>query len=193
MTTTVPLSNTVSAGLKTFTLAPDESKASYQVGETFLNQSNRFNLAVGVTQGMSGQIQLDPSNPQNAKIGAITIDISQFKSDSDRRDGMIRNNFLQSAQYPQAVFETTQIEGLPATYTAGQELTFQVTGNLKIRQATQPVTFDVKAKLDGTTLSGAATGGFLMSAFGFGPISIGGMLNTEDQVKMVFEFVAHAE
>jgi hypothetical protein len=40
------------------------------------------------------------------------------------------------------------------------------------------------------SLEGSATTTLLMSDYGFGPISIGGILNTEDEVKLNFQFVA---
>jgi hypothetical protein len=52
------------------------------------------------------------------------------------------------------------------------------------------VTFEVTLVGDGVTMTGEATTTILMSDFGFGPISIGGILNTEDEVKVTFAFVA---
>ena len=47
-----------------------------------------FNLAVGVTKQITGDVTIDYTNPQNSTIGTITIDISQFTSDSNRRDNL---------------------------------------------------------------------------------------------------------
>lgn len=175
---------------QTYTILPGDSQVSYEVGETFFNQNNRFNLAVGVTTQINGQINLDAANPANSSINSIEIDISQFKSDSSRRDSVIRDRFLESARYPIAVFVPTAIEGLPATYAPGELLTFRVTGDLTVRQTTRSVTFDVTARLDSNTLSGVATTTILMSNFGIGPIEIAGVLGTEDEVKLTFNFVA---
>ncbi|NMC81001.1 MAG: YceI family protein, partial [Chloroflexi bacterium] len=46
------------------------------------------------------------------------------------------------------------------------------------------------ARLNGDTLSGTATSSVLMSDFGIGPISLVGMLQTEDEVKLTLNFVA---
>jgi polyisoprenoid-binding protein YceI len=178
------------ASLTIYKIVPGESTVTYEVGETFFNQNNRFNLAVGVTPQVTGDIQVDTANPQNSKIGEVQVDVSQFKSDSGRRDGAIRSRFLQSATYPIATFTPTSFEGLPDTYTEGQEITFKVTGDLTIKEATKPVTFDVTVKLEGGTLTGTATTTILMSDFGVGPIELAGMLGTEDQVKLTMAFVA---
>ena len=75
-----------STGLVEYQIDANESSVSYEVGETFFDQNNRFSVAVGVTTVVSGSIQLDPVNPQNTTLDTITVDISQFKSDSGRRD-----------------------------------------------------------------------------------------------------------
>ena len=179
-----------SAGAVVYKLVPGESVLQYEVGETFLNQGNVFNKAVGRTPQVSGEVTFDPSAPQNSSLGTITADVSQFTSDSDRRDNAIRGRFLESSQFPNVTFNATSIEGLPQTYQEGQEITFKVSGDLTIRDVTKPVTFDVKATLSGGTLSGEAVTTILMSDFGFGPISIAGILNTEDQAKVTLAFVA---
>jgi polyisoprenoid-binding protein YceI len=174
----------------TFTIVPSESKVTYEVAETFINQSNRFNLAVGVTNSVSGQIQADLQNPPASTLGEFTIDISKFTSDSSRRDNAIRNNWLESARFPTAVFKPTSIATLPGSYDEGKDYSFQVTGDLTVKETTRPVTFDVTAKLNGNTLAGKATATILLSDFNVGPISILGVLKTEDQAKLTLEFVA---
>jgi len=160
------------------------------VGEVFINDNNRFNLASGVTPQVSGEITIDQTVPQNSQIGTITADVSQFKSDSSRRDNFIRGRFLESNQYPNVTFTPTKIEGLPQTYTDGQEITLKISGDLTIHQVTKPAVFDATIKLSGDTLSGTTTTTILMSDFGFGPISLVGMLKTEDQAKVTLTFVA---
>ncbi|HSO26848.1 MAG TPA: YceI family protein [Anaerolineales bacterium] len=173
-----------------YVIVPGETTVSYAVGETFFNQNNRFNTAIGSTSQVQGEITVDPNNPQNATLGVFTIDISQFQSDSSRRDDALRSRFLESAQFPNATFTPTAIEGLPSSYSPGEPLTFQVTGDLTVREVTRPVTFDVTAQLENDTLTGVATTTLLMSDFGVGPIEIAGILGTEDEVQLTLDFVA---
>ncbi|HZK62484.1 MAG TPA: YceI family protein, partial [Anaerovoracaceae bacterium] len=172
------------------TIVPEESSVSYEVAETFLNENNRLNVAVGKTSTISGEIFANPADPTKSTLGAFSVDISAFKSDSNRRDSTIRSRFLESTKYPIATFVPRSIGGLPESYTAGQPYTFQVLGDLTIKQTTSAVTFDVTAQYDGNTLTGNAQTTILMSDFGVGPISIAGILNTEDEVKINFDFVA---
>jgi polyisoprenoid-binding protein YceI len=178
------------AGVTTYKILPGESQLQYEVGEVFLNQDNRFNMAVGITTQVSGEITGDPQNPQEISFGTFTADISQFTSDSDRRDNAIRDRFLESARYPEVNFTITQVNGLPETYQEGEEIALQIVGDLRVRDVTKPTTFDALVMLEGDTLSGEASTTILMSDFGFGPISIAGILNTEDEVKVTLNFVA---
>ena len=179
------------SGAVIYSLAAGESTLSYSVSETFINQNNKFNTAIGVTGSVSGEITLDAANPQNTSIGSIAAEIVEFESDSGRRDGIIRDRFLESTRFPTVTFVPTSITGLPESYTPGEMLTFQVTGDTTIRETTLPLTFDVTANLENDALSGQATTSFLMSDFGFGPISVAGILETEDTVLMTLNFVAY--
>lgn len=178
------------AGVTVYKIIPGDSTLVYEVGEVFLNQGNQFNLAVGTTPQVEGEIRVDTANPQNSTIGSITSDISQFTSDSGRRDSALQNRFLESSRYPVVTFVPEGIEGLPSSYQEGQEVNMVINGDLTIREVTQPVTFDAVVKLENNELSGQATTTILMSDFGFGPIDIGGILKTEDEAKVTLTLIA---
>jgi predicted lipoprotein with Yx(FWY)xxD motif/polyisoprenoid-binding protein YceI len=165
------------------------SQVSYEVGEVFLDD-NRFNAAVGVTSGINGKVYLDLTNPLASLVSPIEVDISQFNSDSQRRDSKIRSDFLESAAFPFSTFVPTQIEGLPDSYNEGDQLPLQIIGDLTVKEVTQPVTFDATVVAQDGQLSGKATSTILMSDFGVGPISILGILETEDEVLLKINFVA---
>jgi len=182
----------VPAGLQRFVIVPGESQVIYRVGEVLFFENNRFSIAVGTTTVVRGEIMVDRANPRNSRIGTITIDISQFRSDSARRDNFIRTRSLESARFPIAEFTPTDIQGLPETYTDGRELALQIAGNLRIRDVARPTTFAATIKIDGAHLTGVATTAIKMTDFGFDPPSIGGMLRTENEAKLEFRIVARA-
>ena len=182
-----------------FRIAPDESRVQYEVNEVFITETNRLNVAVGVTQDVSGTVLVDPANPKRSRIGAFAINIQKFKSDQPLRDLLIQKLFLESAKYPLATFVPSQTAPIPDTYTPGDDLSFKVTGDLTVRTVTRPVTFDATVKGDAKTVTGVATTKLLMTDFGFGPIEfpgptgIGGIIKTENEVRLTFTFVAHGE
>ncbi len=181
------------AGVQRFVIVPAASKVTYRVAETFIREGNRLNTAVGATQGVRGEIRINRTDPKQTTIGPITVDISQLRSDSERRDQAIQNRWLESARFPTARFTATAIRGLPATYQEGQELRLQISGNLKVRGVVRPVTFDAAVKVAGTMLSGTATTTVRMTDFGFDPPSILGILRAENEVAIEFAITARAQ
>jgi polyisoprenoid-binding protein YceI len=178
------------AGAQRFVIAPGESSVTYRVNETFISEGNRLNTAVGVTTEVRGEIFIDRGRPANSRIGLVSVDISQFKSDSARRDNAIRDRWLQSARFPIAEFTPTSIQGLPESYQNGREVPVQITGSLKIRDVASPTTFASTVKLEGNTLTVTGVTTIKMTDFGFDPPSIFGILRSENEAKLEFKFVA---
>ncbi len=173
-----------------YVIVPSESEVLYRVDEVLFREGNKLNVAVGRTREVQGEVVIDRATPRNSRIGTITVNISTFKSDRARRDQAIRERWLESARFPKAEFRPEKIEGLPATYSDGQQLKLKVTGDLKVRDVTRPTTFDLTVVLRGTTLTGAATATIKMTDFGFDPPSILGVLRTEDEARLELQFVA---
>ena len=185
-----PLPSGPTAGaIEHFAIVPSASSVTYRVGETFFEE-NRFNVAVGTTQSIQGDIFVDRANPTRSRVGPITIDISTFRSNSARRDRAIRDRWLESSRYPTAQFTPTAVHGLPALYRDGQDVPVQVLGNLRVRAVTRPVTFTGTVKLAGNMLTGTVQTAILMTDFGFDPPAILGMLKAENQVRLELQFTA---
>jgi len=165
-----------------------QSEVRYEVGETFF-QGNRFNLAIGRTQGIAGDVLVDFAQPSASQIGEIVIDVSQFTSDENRRDNFIRRDGLQSSIYPTARFVPTSIDGLPGQVAVGDQMTFAITGDLTVKETTLPVVWSVTLTPEDGRLVGSASTEILMSDFGVGPIQIVSLV-TEDKVALFFDFVA---
>ena len=165
-----------------------QSEVRYEVNETFL-QGNRLNTAIGRTKGIAGDIAVNMAQPSKSQMGPIVINVSQFKSDEDRRDNFIRRTGLESSKYPTATFATKSIDGLPAQVKAGDQVSFTISGDLTVKQTTKPVTWQVTLKIEDKRLVGSASTQITMSEFGVGPIQIP-LLSTEDAVKLTFDFVA---
>ncbi|RPI85959.1 MAG: YceI family protein [Chloroflexi bacterium] len=177
----------------TYAFVDEESFITYEVGETFIDRGNVFNVASGTTQGVDGEIVLNFDQPQESRVGTLTADISGFRSDNQRRDNAIRDRFLQSVQFPTVTFTPTDIMGLPEVGEPGVEYPITIEGDLTIRDVTKHVVFDTVVMWEADELHGQAVATFLMSDFGFGPIEIFGILATEDEVKVTVDFTARPE
>ncbi len=189
------------SGLRTFVIVPAESQASYLVDEEFLeNALSKLGIeagakdVVGTTAQVSGQLQLNLDD-LTAVLGenAFAVDLSQLTSDQDRRDKWIRENGPTFNRFPVAAFTATAVSGLPDSYEEGQELQFQVSGDLTVREVTVPVTFDATATLQGDTLTGTLETRRLISEFGIEPPAFAGTLKVADEFGIRVEFTAREE
>ncbi len=177
--------------LRTFRIVAEQSEASYQVSEEFFNRPLGLVNAIGRTNAIEGEFQLNMSGNQVQLVdNHFTVDLRTLTSDEARRDQRIRNEWLESDTYPWAEFTATAIQDFPANAVEGQDVPFKLVGDMTIREVTKPVTFDVVARLDGNTFTGTATMNLLMGDFGFEPPSILGMLEVTDGVIVTVNFVA---
>lgn len=188
-----PPSPVGAAGVQRFVIVPEDSTVTYRVAETFFRDGNRLNTAVGITKAVRGEVRVNRADPRLSSIAPIAVDISQFRSDSRRRDQAIRDRWLESARFPTAQFTPTSISGLPSAYRDGQELQLRIAGNLKIRDVVRPVTFETVMTVSGTALTGTARAAVKMTDFGFDPPSILGILRAENDVAIEFAITARAQ
>ena len=189
----VPPARTAAPAVQRFVIVPAESQVTYRVAETFINEGNRLNVAVGVTNAIRGEFVINRSDPRQSRIGVITVDISRFQSDSTRRDNAIRGRWLESSRFPMAEFTPTEIDGLPVTFEDGKELRLEISGRLKVRDVARLTKFQTALTLSGTTLTGFAATKILMTDFGFRPPSILGILRAENEVNVEFRFIARSQ
>src|SRR5262245_12580585 len=176
-------------GVRVFRIVPDQTEASYEVQEKFLNR-NLPNMAIGKTHSVEGEFQFSLNGKPTGQVTKFTVDLRTLTSDQSRRDNRIRRQWLESETYPFAEFVSSEAQNLPASYTEGQEVSFKLVGNLTIREITHPVTFDVTGKLVGDTVTGTATAQIMMKDFGFDPPSVAGMLTVQDGVTIRVNFTA---
>ncbi|MEO8393982.1 MAG: YceI family protein [Chloroflexota bacterium] len=189
---TTATSASTSSQLTVFNIATDQSQVSFTLNEVLRGSKNEV---VGKTDQVAGQIGVDFGNPANSQIGEIRIDARSLATDDQMRDRTTRGQILQSAQdkYEFISFKPTAITGLPVSVTTGTAFTFQVTGDLTIRDITKPVTFDVTVTPDSQTqISGKATATVLRSDFGLIIPSLPMIADVDDAVKVDIAFGATA-
>lgn len=183
-----PPSQSPSSSVATFKIVPAETVVQYAVDETFLNENNRLNTAIGKTSQVSGEFSVDLKNPAQIQFGEFTVDISTLTTDSPRRDNAIRSRWLESSRFPLAKFTVSQLIGFPNNPQEGQELTFKMEGNLTVRDTTRPLTWNVKAVKNGNRLTGEATTFLMMKDWGIEPPNIAGVLIVRDGVSLTINF-----
>ena len=173
---TAEAEETAVSGPQTFIVVPEESQATYIANEEFFADALEkygipagLNEVNGTTPGVTGELTLNFDDPDLLEAAQITVDMSQLSTDQQLRDRWLRDNALETNRYPQATFTATAVSGLPAAYAEGEEVNFQLTGDLTVRDVTQSVTFDVTAVWSGDTIQGTATVPLQMTDFGIEP------------------------
>ena len=196
-----PAETAAPTGAVTYAIDPARSTASYAVSEEFFGLAlSKYGIpqglveTVGSTQEIAGQFSLnwdDLSKPLGEN--SFTVDLSTLKSDQSLRDGWIRDNGPEFGTYPEAKFVADSVEGAPATYAPGDEVTFQLVGNLTVREVTKPATFTVKATYANGEIAGSAVAPLKMSDFGIEPPSFANTLTVGDEFEVRLQFTAVAQ
>jgi polyisoprenoid-binding protein YceI len=189
------------SGRRTFVIVPEASKASYQATEQFFAGAlKRLGIAagavtaVGSTQAIQGQFQLDPRQPAaNPGENTFTVQMNTLTSDRPLRDKYLREDGPKFNEHPVATFRATEIHGHQGSSTGDGEFSFKLAGILTVREVAKPATFDVKARLSGDTLTGIATTRLLMSDFGIEPPDFYDTLTVADPIGLEVEFTARAK
>ncbi len=178
---------------RTFAIDPEQSQARFYVDEVLVGVPTTVE---GVTNLVSGEIMVDVAGPANTAIGPITIDARDLKTDRDLRNRAIRRFILQSSrdEYQYITFTPTSIDGLPDQAAPGDSLTFDVTGDLQIRDIVSPATFSVELTADSDTqISGLATTTVTRSDFDLTIPSAPGVADVSEEVRLELAFTATAE
>lgn len=162
------------------------STAEYRVRE----QLARFNFpndAVG-TAPLTGHLVINPDSTLDA--GTLTVDLRHLKSDSDRRDGFIRENTLHTSRFPLAEFVARRLEGLPIPLPPSGTHVFRLIGDMTIHGVTSPLTWQVEAQFGAGTITGEATTNFPFKTFGLTIPKVMGLLSVDDDIRLVLTFKA---
>lgn len=179
-----------SAGPVTFQIVPDESQAAFTLDEELRGQPK---TVIGATNQVSGALTLNPQDLSQTQVGAIQIAAGSLATDSGLRDRAIQNFILNTGQYPTITFQPQTVTGLSGAGQPGQTLTFQIAGDLTIRNVTQPVTFEVTATGDSATqLSGTATATIQRADYNLLIPSVPSVANVSEAVTLTLTFVARA-
>lgn len=179
-----------STGLQTFQIVPAQTTASYSVYENLIFQNKPNNDAIGTTHSVQGSFRIRTGTSPLVAAMNITVDLRTLQTDSSRRDNFVRQNALQTESYPHATFISVSTQGLPASYSDGQAVHFQLTGNLTMHGKTNKEVFDVQGKVVGNTVTGTATSTIYMTDFGIQPPNLANIAISQNKVLITVTFTA---
>ena len=182
------------SAVHTFTLG-EGTVARYKVEEVLANTG--FKVATGETTAVSGQVVMgeDSIVAADSSLSSIVVQAATLRTDSNRRDGYVRNRTLETDTYPEIVFRPTSVDGLPQLSSRPSgAVEFTVTGDLTVRDQTREVTWEATADfsefLDGDVVTGSASVEFTFDDFGMDKPRVAIVVSVEDTIRLELDFVA---
>lgn len=94
---------------------------------------------VGTTDRVTGTISLGPANLATGVSASISVEAASLKTGNKIRDGHMRNNHLQTDQYPIIRF-TLKDSSLSGDLPLDQTRQFEVTGEFSLHGVTKSIT-----------------------------------------------------
>ena len=163
--------------------------ARYLVQEQFANV-DLPNDAIGETSDVQGAFTFDESGNIVSGESRIVMNAASLRSDESRRDNYLSQNAIQTGQYPEIVFVATGVTGLPWPLPVSGEHTFEIQGDLTVREVTRPVAWQTTASFDGATVTGAAKIAFTFGEFEMEVPDLFFLLSVDDNIRLELDFVA---
>ena len=173
-------------GVRQFVIVPAESEAKYVVRESLRGLTTN---AVGTTRAIEGSIFLTDEGLSGAGESTFRVDLSTLESDEGLRDNFIKQNTLRTSQFKYAEFVIEDVSGFPAGYVEDTEVEMTISGTLTVRDVSKPVTWVVKARQLGDTLTAVADLTITFQDFGMTPPSVP-IATAEDEIQLQIVLVA---
>jgi polyisoprenoid-binding protein YceI len=180
----------VAGGTTAFTVVSERSEAAYFAGET-LARVGVPSTAKGLTNEVTGTYYLTETGLDPGQESSFLVDLRNLDSGQSQRDNRVQQT-LETGTYPTATFVAESLEGFPAQLLVDEDSTFFMTGPLTVHGVTKVVTWEVKARRDGTIMTALATVTVRYDDFGMEPPNIAGIVSVEDDLTLQMQIVATA-
>ncbi len=173
-----------------YTIDSAASQVRFEIGEDLRGARNNV---VGTTDQVAGQMSVNLADLSQTEVGIIQINARTLVTDNDFRNRAIANEILDTGDFEFITFTPTSVEGLPASATIGEAVSFSIVGDLTIRDITMPATFNVEATaVSETQITGTATATVNRADFGLQIPSVPSVANVDEQVQLFIDFTANA-
>ncbi len=167
----------------------DGSEAVYRINEQ-LARRDLPNDAVGTTSEVEGQIVFLEDGSVDAERSEITVGVRSLTSDSSRRDSYIQRNSLESNQYPEVTLALKEIRGLAWPLPTSGEATFEMVGDLTIRDQTHSSTWETTATFTADGIEGLAKTVVTFEQYGMTKPRVAIVLSVVDEIRLEISFIA---
>ena len=168
------------------------SAARYLVGEQLVRIPNPI-VAVGETSDVSGAIVFGADGAVDAAASIISVGLSGFVSDEDRRDNYVRSRLFDTSRFPRAELAVRETPGLPFPIPESGEAAFQIIGDLTIQGVSKSVVWDAAATFSADSAEGSASTTVTFDDFGLSKPSFAFIISVEDEIRLEMDMIMSAE
>ena len=140
---------------------------------------------MGRTTQITGSLVVDGTQVTDA---GFVVDVASIESDEGRRDGQFRGRIMSTDEFPTATFTLTEPIELGTEAIEGAVVETTATGDLTLRGVTNPVTFDVSARLENGRIGVLGNIPVVFADYAIANPSVGG-ITTEDNGLLEFVLV----
>jgi polyisoprenoid-binding protein YceI len=179
-----------------FSINPGLSRFTARVFASGLLSSFGHNPNVAI-RSYTGELSVNPEQLQQASvrisIPAHSLEVADDMSQKDKSEieTRMKQEVLETQQYPQIAFESTQIS--PSSL-GGNLYAVSVTGNLTMHGTTRAETIIAQVTLTGDTLRAYGEFTVRQSDYGMKLVSVAaGALKVKDEVKLNFDISARKQ
>jgi polyisoprenoid-binding protein YceI len=169
-----------------YVVAPTGNEARYRVREQLVGV-DLPNDAVGVSRDITGLLVVEPNGTVVGDSSRIVVNISNIKSDKDRRDGFVKRRTLETDKFPTVELAPRTFRGLASKPPAAGS-SFDLVGDLTVHGVTHPTTWKVTARSDGADVVGTATTAFTFKDFALDQPKVPVVLSVADTIKLEYDF-----
>jgi polyisoprenoid-binding protein YceI len=160
----------------------EESELGYRVKEVLFGVDAE---AVGRTNQVTGSLSIEGTAVTSVEL---VVDVASIESDDGRRDGQFRGRIMSTDEFPEATFVLTEPIELGTEPVEGAEVQATATGELTLRGVTNPVTFDLTARLENGRIGVLGSIPVVFADYDIANPSFGG-ITTEDAGLLEFVLV----
>lgn len=177
-------------GPTVYEISQDDSEVRFELDEDL--RGSRITV-IGSTNQIAGQLAVDYADLASTQVGVIQINARTLATDNEFRNRAINNEILDTGTFEFITFTPTAVTGLTGGASVGDTITFDIVGDLTVRDVTMEVTFTVEATaVSDTQITGTASTVILRDDYGLGIPSVPSVANVEEEIELYIDFTANA-
>jgi len=137
-------------------LAATAAAADFVVDMTYggtlvqFESDGKLEFIAGKTKNLIGAFQFAPTEPQAGATGVMRVDLRTLKTGIDMRDEHMRENHLETDEFPYAWFELTDVNGLPDSLVLNEPYSLSGRGYFYLHGVKRPIDVDLTLTNGGT-------------------------------------------